>query len=91
VTTQTEITHRNHHRAVRFFWGLLISATTVSLIGNITHAVLPYIPPIAIQIGAAAVPPSLFSPPCTVSRWPFVPERPARFTAGRSALSRPSG
>jgi hypothetical protein len=46
MTTQTEITHRNHHRAVRFFWGLLIGATTVSLIGNITHAVLPYIPAI---------------------------------------------
>jgi Protein of unknown function (DUF2637) len=57
MTTQTEITQRNHHRAVRFFWGLLIGATTVSLIGNITHAVLPYIPRIVIQIGAAAVPP----------------------------------
>ena len=43
--------------AVRFFWGLLIGATTVSLIGNIAHAVLPYIPRIVIQIGAAAVPP----------------------------------
>jgi Protein of unknown function (DUF2637) len=57
MTTQTEITQRNHHRAVRFFWGLLIGATTVSLVGNITHAVLPYIPRIVIQIGAAAVPP----------------------------------
>jgi hypothetical protein len=47
----------NHDRAVRFFWGLLIGATTVSLVGNITHAVLPYIPRIDIQIGAAAVPP----------------------------------
>ena len=55
--TQTEIAAKNHHRAVRFFWGFLIGATTVSLIGNITHAVLPYIPRIAIQIGAAAVPP----------------------------------
>ena len=57
MTTQTEITQRNHHRAVRFFWGLLIGATTVSLIGNIAHAVLPYLPRIVIQIGAAAVPP----------------------------------
>ena len=57
MTTQTEITQRNHHRAVRFFWGLLIGATTVSLIGNVAHAVLPYIPRIVIQIGAAAVPP----------------------------------
>ena len=44
MTTQTEITQRNHHRAVRFFWGFLIGATTVSLIGNIAHAVLPYLP-----------------------------------------------
>ena len=57
MTTQTEITQRNHHRAVRFFWGLLIGATTVSLVGNIAHAVLPYIPPIVVQIGAATVPP----------------------------------
>jgi hypothetical protein len=57
MTTQTEVTQRNQHRAVRFFWVLLIGATTVSLIGNIAHAVLPYIPQIAIQIGAAAVPP----------------------------------
>jgi Protein of unknown function (DUF2637) len=57
VTTQTEIAAKNHHRAVRFFWCLLIGATAVSLIGNITHAVLSYIPRIVIQIGAAAVPP----------------------------------
>jgi Protein of unknown function (DUF2637) len=57
MTTQTEITQRNHRRAVRFFWGLLIGATTVSLAGNIAHAVLPYIPHVVIQIGAAAVPP----------------------------------
>ena len=57
MTTQTEITQRNHRRAVRFFWGLLIGATLVSLLGNITHAVLPYIPHVVVQIGAAAVPP----------------------------------
>jgi hypothetical protein len=57
MTTQTEITLRGHRRALRFFWSLLIGATTVSLIGNITHAVLPYIPRHIIQIGAAAVPP----------------------------------
>jgi Protein of unknown function (DUF2637) len=55
--TQTEIVAKNHRRAVRFFWGLLIGATTVSLLGNIAHAVLPYIPHIVVQIGAAAVPP----------------------------------
>jgi hypothetical protein len=55
--TQTEITAKNHRRAVRFFWCFLIGATTVSLVGNIAHAVLPYIPKVVIQIGAAAVPP----------------------------------
>ena len=57
MTTQIGITQRNHRRAVRFFWCFLIGATTVSLIGNITHAVLPYVPHVVIQIGAAAVPP----------------------------------
>src|ERR1700752_3195039 len=55
--TRGDITRRNHRRAVRFFWGLLIGATTVSLIGNIAHAVLPYLPHVVIEIGAAAVPP----------------------------------
>jgi Protein of unknown function (DUF2637) len=57
MTNQVDIAKRNHHRAVRFFWYFLLGATTVSLIGNIAHAVLPYIPRILIQIGAAAVPP----------------------------------
>jgi hypothetical protein len=57
MTAQTEITQRNHSRAVRFFWCFLIGATLVSLIGNIAHAVLPYIPHIVVQIGAAGVPP----------------------------------
>ena len=57
MTTQAEINQRNHHRAVRFFWGLLIGATLVSLVGNITRALLPYIPHVVVQIGAAAVPP----------------------------------
>jgi hypothetical protein len=57
MTTQTEMIRRSHSRAVRFFWAFLIGATTVSLVGNIAHAVLPYISPIVIQIGAAAVPP----------------------------------
>jgi hypothetical protein len=38
MTTQTEITQRNHRHAVRFFWCLLIGATLTSLIGNIAHA-----------------------------------------------------
>jgi hypothetical protein len=90
MTTQIEITQRNHHRAVRFFWCFLGSATTVSLIGNIAHAVLSYLPRIVIQIGAAAVPPIASSPPCTASPSPSVPEPPAGFTAGRSALLPPS-
>jgi Protein of unknown function (DUF2637) len=57
MTAQTEITQRNHRRAVRFFWCFLIGATTVSLMGNVAHAVLPYLSPIVIQIGAAAAPP----------------------------------
>jgi hypothetical protein len=37
MTTLAEITQRNHRRAVRFFWGLLIGATLVSLIGAAVH------------------------------------------------------
>ena len=55
--TRTEINQRNHGRAVRFFWCLLIGATFLSLVGNIAHAVLPYLPRVAIQVGAAVVPP----------------------------------
>src|SRR5271169_1552113 len=57
MTTQIEITQRNHHRAVRFFWGFLIGATLVSLIGNVVHAIWYLIPVVVIQIGTAAVPP----------------------------------
>jgi hypothetical protein len=57
MTTRADITQRSHQRAVRFFWGLLIGATLVSLTGNVVHAVLPYLPLVVVQIGAAAVPP----------------------------------
>jgi hypothetical protein len=57
MTTQTEITQKNHRRAVRFFWSFLIAATMVSLIGNVVHAVWHLIPLVVIQIGTAAVPP----------------------------------
>jgi hypothetical protein len=57
TVTQTEIAAKNHRKAVCFFWCFLIASTTVSLIGNIAHAVLPYLPHVVIQIGAAAVPP----------------------------------
>ncbi|KQY02947.1 hypothetical protein ASD37_25725 [Mycobacterium sp. Root135] len=57
MTAQTEIAQKGHLRAVRFFWCFLIGATTVSLVGNVAHAVLPFVPHVMIQIGAAAVPP----------------------------------
>ena len=57
MITQAEVTRRNHRRAVRFFWSFLIGATTVSLIGNVVHAVWHLIPFVLIQIGTAAVPP----------------------------------
>jgi uncharacterized protein DUF2637 len=57
MSSQIEITQRNHRRAVRFFWGFLIGATLVSLIGNIVHAIWHLIPFVVIQIGTAAVPP----------------------------------
>jgi hypothetical protein len=57
MSTQAEVTWRNHRRAVRFFWSFLIGATAVSLIGNVVHAVWHLIPLVVIQIGTAAVPP----------------------------------
>ena len=55
--TPTEIVAKNQRKAVHFFWCFVIGATVVSLVGNITHAVLTYLPSVVIQIGAAAVPP----------------------------------
>ncbi|OBI14921.1 hypothetical protein A5712_29800 [Mycobacterium sp. E2327] len=57
MTGQNEVLRRNHGRAIRFFWCFLIGATVVSLIGNIVHAVLPYISRVPVQVGAATVPP----------------------------------
>jgi hypothetical protein len=57
MTTQSEITQKNHDRAVRFFWALLFGATIISLLGNVAHAVLPYLPRVVVQVGAATVPP----------------------------------
>ena len=56
MSTSTAAAQTHHRRAVRFFWGLLIGATTVSLMGNVLHAVLLYVPRVVVQIGAAAVP-----------------------------------
>jgi hypothetical protein len=88
--TQTEIAAKNHRRAVRFFWCFLMGATTVSLIGNIAHAVLPYLPHVVIQIGAAAVPPIALLVAVHGIALASVPEHPAGFTAGLSALLQPS-
>jgi len=41
MSTQAPAAQKKHTRAVRFFWGLLIAATTISLVGNVAHAVLP--------------------------------------------------
>jgi hypothetical protein len=90
MTTQTEITQKNHRRAVRFFWGLLIGATTVSLVGNIAHAALPYVPYIVVQIGAAAVPPIALLAAVHGIALACVGEPPAGSTAGRSLLRQPS-
>src|SRR6202158_78977 len=57
MMNQAEVSMRIHRRAVRFFCGFLLGATTISLAGNITHAVLSYIPRVVVQIGAATVPP----------------------------------
>jgi Protein of unknown function (DUF2637) len=57
MTAPNASVQRSHRKAVRFFWGLLIAATAVSLLGNIAHAVLPYLPRIVVEIVAAAVPP----------------------------------
>ncbi len=49
MTSQTEVSLRNYHRAFRFFWVLLIGASTVSVTGNIAHAALPYVPRIIVR------------------------------------------
>jgi hypothetical protein len=56
MNNQIDTAKSNHRRAMRFLC-LLIGAATVSLTGNVAHAVLPYMSRISIQIGAAAVPP----------------------------------
>ena len=87
MTTQTEITNRHHHRAVRFFWGLLIGATMVSLVGNIAHAVLPYLSPILSRSLPPQCLPSPSLPPCTASPSRCVRGRPAWCTAGGRAVA----
>lgn len=55
--TSTVSVQKTHQKAVRFFWGLLVVATIVSLMGNVAHAVLTSISRVLVQMGAAAVPP----------------------------------
>jgi hypothetical protein len=58
--TQSDITRRNHRRAVRFFWAWLILATWVSLAGNVAHACLTAEPGTRWLAGCvAAVPPTV--------------------------------
>ncbi|MDT5075919.1 MAG: hypothetical protein QOJ80_556 [Mycobacterium sp.] len=60
---------RERHAAARFFWTWLIIATSMSVTGNVAHAVL-HAPAgaIALAAGAALVPLSCCWPPPTQSR-----------------------
>jgi hypothetical protein len=90
MTNQIETSKSTHRRAVRFFWSLLIGATLISLVGNVAHAVLPYIPRIVVQTGAAAVPPIALLAAVHGIALAVRAGRPAGSIAGRSALSQPS-
>lgn len=58
--TQTEITQRNHHRAVRYFWAWLSIATSVSLAGNAAYAWFTAAPDTRwLAACVAAVPPTV--------------------------------
>lgn len=60
LLTSSEIAQRHHHRAVRFFWSWLAGATTVSLVGNVAHAVLTASPSTRwLAAAVAAVPPTV--------------------------------
>lgn len=80
MTTPAAAVQRTHQKAVRFFWVLLISATAVTLVGNVAHAVLPLIPRVSIQIGAPQCLPSPFSRPCMASPLRYARVPPARST-----------
>lgn len=45
------------HRAHQFFWRWLIGATALTLAGNATHALLPYIPMLAVRLSVYLIPP----------------------------------
>ena len=57
MISQATAVSANHSRAARFFWSVLVGATAVSLVGNVAHAILPFIPTVGIQVAAAGVPP----------------------------------
>lgn len=58
--TATDLAHRNHRRAVRFFWTWLILSTCVSLVGNVVHAWVLAEPRTQwLAVGVAVVPPTV--------------------------------
>lgn len=58
--TAADLAHRNHRRAVRFFWTWLILSTCVSLVGNVVHAwVLAEPGTHWLAVGVAVVPPTV--------------------------------
>jgi hypothetical protein len=64
---------------------LLIGASLISLLGNVAHAVLSFIPRVGIQIGAAAVPPIALLAAVHGIALAVRAEHPGGCTAGPSA------
>jgi hypothetical protein len=90
VTTQAEVAQRDHRRAVRFFWYLLVGATTVSLIGNIAHSACPTYRASSSRLAVLQCLPSLCSQRCTASPSLSAQEHLAPSTAGPLVLWPPS-
>lgn len=62
ITHMSPLTDRAEHdiersRAHQFFWRWLIGATVLTLLGNATHALLPYIPVTAVRLSVYLIPP----------------------------------
>ncbi len=86
MTTQATV-QRTHQKAVRFFWGLLFTATAVSLIDNVAHALLSPIPKYSSR---SALPQCLRLPflhPCMESPSRCERERPEPSTDAPSVPS----
>ncbi|MDQ8118520.1 DUF2637 domain-containing protein [Mycobacteroides abscessus] len=45
------------HQAYQFFWRWLVGATALTLAGNATHALLPYIPVLVVRLAVYLIPP----------------------------------